>query len=128
MQFDCREGKITLGSWHEKGLPTYSGIAIYGREFELSGEWAASPLFLDLGEVRGTAELSVNGKSAGVRIWRPYRFDISSLVHQGANKLEILVTNTLGPHYSVGIPTPYVFPGQEISGILGPVTVQAGGR
>ena len=121
VEFECGQGKIGLGSWHEKGLQTYSGIMAYSRTFSLPPDAVGKSLALDLGEVRGTAEVKVNGKPAGVRIWRPYRFDIGDLVRAGDNRLEIAVTNTLGPHYKVGIPTPYVFPGQEVSGILGPV-------
>ncbi|MDH7482203.1 MAG: glycosyl hydrolase [Armatimonadota bacterium] len=123
IQFECAPGKITLGSWHEKGLSTYSGIGVYSRTFNLPGEYVGKPLILDLGEVRGTAEVRINGKQAGVRIWKPYRFEIGNLVRAGDNKVEIIVTNTLGPHYRIAMPTPYVYPGQEISGILGPVSL-----
>ena len=124
VQFDCGPGRINLGSWHEKGLQTYSGIGVYSRTLDLPADVIGKPLTLDLGEVRGTAEVMINGKSAGVRIWRPYRFDIGDLIRAGDNRLVITVANTLGPHYSVGIPTPYVFSGQEISGILGPVSLR----
>jgi len=127
IQFECGPGKITLGSWHEKGLPHYSGIGIYSRTFELPAEYAGRSVTLDLGAVRGTAEVLVNGRPAGVRIWTPYRFDISDLVRAGRNELEITVTNTLGPHYKVGPPTPYVYAGQEVSGILGPVAITVAG-
>ena len=124
VQFECGPGKISLGSWHEKGLQTYSGMGVYSRELDLPADLIGKPLALDLGEVRGTAEVKVNGRPAGVRIWKPYRFDIGKLVRAGANRLEITVANTLGPHYSIGIPTPYVFPGLEVSGILGPVSLR----
>ncbi len=85
--------------------------------------YAGKSLELDLGVVRGTAEVTVNGKPAGVRIWKPYRFNITDLVQPGRNRIEVTVANTLGPHYSSGIPTPYVFPGQQVSGILGPAVI-----
>lgn len=51
---------------------------------------------IDLGEVFETAEVFVNGTSAGVRLCRPYKFDLSGLLHDGENELAIEVTNTLG--------------------------------
>ena len=49
---------------------------------------------LDLGTVGQTAEVRLNGKYVGTRIFAPYRFDISDAVHEGENTLEITVTNT----------------------------------
>ena len=79
---------------------------------------------LDIGNVAETAEVRVNGKSAGVRIAPPWRFDITRLVEPGDNSLEVLVSNTLANHYSVGIPTQYVYEGQTVSGLLGPVKIE----
>ncbi len=123
VRIESGPGKMTLGSWHEKGLPHYSGIGVYSQAFDLPAEYASCSATLDLGSVRGTAEVSVNDKPAGVRIWKPYRFDIGDLITSGRNEFEIVVTNTLGPFYKVGPPTPYVYPSQEVSGILGPVRI-----
>ena len=41
--------------------------------------------------------------------------------------LEVLVLNTLGPHLDAVSPTPYVFPGQRASGLLGPVRLLVAG-
>jgi hypothetical protein len=71
--------------------------------------------------VRGTAEVHVNGKLAGVRIWSPYRFDLTGLVHTGVNHLTVTVYNTLGPLLDDTSPTAGVYAGQRVSGILGPV-------
>ena len=55
-----------------------------------------SEAVLDLGTVYETAEVSVNGISAGVRMCRPYRFDLTGLLQDGTNDIAIEVTNTLG--------------------------------
>jgi hypothetical protein len=47
---------------------------------------------LDLGEMNDIAEVRVNGKSAGVLWYPPYRADITELLVAGENNLEILVT------------------------------------
>jgi hypothetical protein len=77
--------------------------------------------WLDLGRVRGTAEVWVNGRWVGSRVWSPYRFDITSCLQEGVNRIEIRVFNTLAPYLEAVSPTHYVFPGQTISGLLGPV-------
>jgi len=81
----------------------------------------AGPLWLDLGRVRGTAEVWVNGQPAGVRVWSPYQFLITDFLRAGENRVEVLVLNTLAPYLDVQSPTFYVFPGQTDSGLLGPV-------
>ena len=79
---------------------------------------------LDLGAANTTAEVAVNGQSVGVRLARPYRFDISDQVHEGDNILEVTVYNTLANYFSTGpYESVFVFPGQTVSGLLGPVTV-----
>ena len=70
--------------------------------------------------MRGTAEVFVDGASAGVRVCSPYTFDLDGRSGRGAT-LEILVLNTLGPHLDAVSPTPYVFAGQRRSGLFGPV-------
>ena len=38
----------------------------------------------------------MNGKPLGQRIWSPYLFDVKGALVKGVNKLEVVVTNTLG--------------------------------
>ena len=70
----------------------------------------------------------VNGVAAGVGLGRPYRFDVTDHVREGGNRLEVIVYNTLANHYSVGIPSKYVFEGQTVSGLLGPVRLHFAGE
>ena len=120
----CVPGKAELGNWCDLGLSTYSGKAWYRRNFTLTPDQAGGPATLDLSDVAETAEVRVNGKAAGVRIAPPWRFEISHLVRPGDNSLEVLVSNTLANHYSVGIPTQYVYEDQTVSGLLGPVKIE----
>lgn len=118
-------GAIKLGDWLDQGLEAYSGAIRYFATFQLESLPAAGRLILDLGRVRGTAEVIVNGVSAGARVWSPYRFDVTEAVKPGKNDLEILVCSTLGPYLSAASPTPYVFEGQAKSGLYGPVRLLA---
>lgn len=119
-------GRIRLGDWEDQGLAEYSGGVRYGREVTVPAEVVAGQVWLDLGRVRGTAEVRVGGVAAGVRVCSPYVFDLTGLVVPGANALEITVFGTLAPHLDATSPTHFVFPGQRVSGLLGPVRLRTG--
>jgi len=60
-------------------------------------------VILELEHAWEVAEVFVNRKSAGVKIAPPYRFDVTSLLKDEINKIEIEVTNTLGNQLRDGI-------------------------
>ena len=45
-------------------------------------------------------------------------------MQEGENDLKVTVFNSLANHYSVTYPSTYVFEGQTVSGLLGPVELQ----
>lgn len=123
VRFTVGVGAMKTGDWTKLGLPHYSGGVRYVQEITIPASYVGAPLMLDLGRVRGTAQVTVNDKPAGVRIWRPYRFDVTDLLKAGLNRIEVTVFNTLAPQFGAGYPTPYVFAGQEASGLFGPVRI-----
>ena len=50
---------------------------------------------LDLGAVGESAKVFVNKHECGIRIAKPYIFDISGFTENGENTIEIIVSNTL---------------------------------
>ena len=50
---------------------------------------------IDLGDVGQTARLWLNGTDLGVRVCKPYRYDLSGAMKRGKNELTIEVSNTL---------------------------------
>ena len=120
--YTVEAGPIGLGPWAEYGLASYSGGVRYSSTFTLDGA-PQGRLAIDLGDVRGTTEVWVNGQPLGARIWAPYRFDITAAVRTGENRVEVLVLNTLAPYLRSTSPTNYVFGEQEVSGLMGPVRV-----
>ena len=119
IQLDCAAGRIALGDWSQiDGLLSYSGGAWYRKTLTID---PAKQVVLDLGNVVASAEVRVNGQPAGVRVAPPWRFDITALVKPGANRIEVLVCNTLANHYTT-VPTRYR--GNTTSGLLGPVALQ----
>ncbi|WP_433469540.1 glycosyl hydrolase [Spirillospora sp. CA-128828] len=122
VRFTAGPGTIELGDWEDAGLAGYSGAVRYRRVLHLPRAPAAATL--DLGRVRGTAEVTVNGASAGVRICTPYRFDLGTALREGENEIEVLVCGTLAPYLDEVSPTHFVFTGQRASGLYGPVLLR----
>ncbi len=102
------------------GYPRFSGTIRYDGSFiaDDSAVWTC-----DLGEVGETAEVFINGISAGVKIVPPYVFDISDMVKPGRNKLSIEVTNTLVYSQHDGFSAYHAI---QKSGLIGPVTIKKG--
>jgi hypothetical protein len=84
-----------LPSWTELAKSRYfSGTGIYEAEFD-APEFKDFGVELDLGAVRETADVHLNGAPAGVLWMRPYRCDITRLLRPGRNRLRVAVTNLL---------------------------------
>lgn len=124
VRFACTAGEAPLGDWSEMGLSSYSGGAWYRRSLTLNADQVTRFTTLDLGLVAATAAVRINGRAAGTLLCPPWRVKVEGLLHQGENTIEIHVANTLANHYSIGIPTPYLFPEQTRSGLFGPVSLR----
>ncbi|GAB2607433.1 hypothetical protein GCM10027168_45230 [Streptomyces capparidis] len=117
-------GLLRTGDWEERGLAEYSGGVRYRTVVALPTAAAGGRVLLDLGRVRGTAEARVDGVPAGVRICSPYVFDVTGLAGPGDVTVEVTVFGTLAPYLDAVSPTHFVFPGQRVSGLLGPVRLR----
>ena len=118
---ECGRGEIALTDWSKiDGLTAYSGGAYYRKTIEVDEKPTGGKTYIDLGEVVSSAELSVNGKSAGIRVAPPLRFDVTHLIEKGENTIEVLVYNTLSNNFT-GVPTRYK--GSAKSGLIGPVSL-----
>lgn len=86
-----------LYSWPthpDRGVRNYSGTAIYRNTFRLSAaQLSHTSVVLSLGQVIHLAEVEVNGRPAGVWWCPPYERDVTSLLQEGENTLEVRVTN-----------------------------------
>lgn len=80
--------------WRRRGYPFYSGPMNYRTRFNLPEEYLAFALFLELTAVRECAEVFLNGKSAGVRLYPPFHYPITGLCRAGENELTVRVVNT----------------------------------
>jgi hypothetical protein len=116
----------------------FSGAAVYTKSIQAPGDWfkKGAHLSIDLGEVKNLAEVSVNGKPLGI-VWKtPYRVDVTSALHPGANTVEIKVTNpwvnriigdrqpNVAKTYTLTSPKFYKADSKLVpSGLLGPVQI-----
>ncbi len=128
-----------LASWSENadnGVKYFSGTGTYTKSIQVPADWikSGSRVWLDLGDVKNLAEVSVNGKALGV-LWKaPFRIDVTQAIKAGANQLEVKVTN-LWVNRLVGDQQPdavkkYTYTAQQFyradspllpSGLIGPV-------
>jgi hypothetical protein len=98
-----------LEDWKAWGLPKFSGLLDYVKIVTV--DRPAKDMKLDLGKVCHVAEVQVNGKSCGARLWGPHVFDVGEALRPGANEIRVRVVNLINNSYG------------EIteSGLLGPV-------
>jgi hypothetical protein len=121
----------------EPGIKYYSGTAVYRKTFDLPAlPKEKEKLFLDLGKVDYVARVKLNGRDLGVVWTAPWRVDISGVVKEKGNELEIEVVNTwlnrlvgdaqLPPEKRLAKTNATYPPNEPLmpSGLLGPVTIK----
>ena len=79
----------------DPGVKYFSGIGTYTKTINASADWfkKGTHLWLDLGDVKNLAEVTLNGKDLGVVWHAPYRVDLTAALKPGANQLTIKVVN-----------------------------------
>ncbi len=129
-----------LISWSDStdaGVKYFSGAGTYTKTIQASADWfkKGSQLWIDLGDVKNLAEVTVNGKNLGVVWHTPYRLDVTSALKPGANEVSIKVINAwvnrlIGDQqpgatkYTFADVKPYKANSPLVpSGLLGPVAV-----
>lgn len=96
-KWDLRAGNVSLngiglGDWRDvPQLEDSDEDGIYTTTFTLTEKIPGKRYSLNLGKVCYVAEVLVNGKSAGKRMWMPYTFTITDYVQPGENTIEIRV-------------------------------------
>lgn len=103
-----KSGLFNIAAKH----PRFGGTIEYRTEFD-----GDDLRVIDLGDVGETAEVLLNGRSLGVRIAPPYRFDVSDAL-QAHNKLCVRITTHLGYQRRDRFSTYLLL---EPNGLLGPV-------
>jgi hypothetical protein len=129
-----------LSDWSqspEAGVKYFSGVGTYTKTFAAQAEWfkKGSKLWIDLGDVKNLAEVTVNGIDLGESWHAPYRIDATSALKPGPNQITIQVVNAWvnrlvgdeqpgATKFTFADVKPYKADSPLLpSGLLGPVTV-----
>jgi hypothetical protein len=130
-----------LTSWTDnpdQGMKYFSGTGTYATTVNAPANWFHSgvKIWIDLGDVKNIAEVTVNDISLG-EVWHaPFRVDATRALRPGANKVTVKVTN-LWPNRMIGDLQPGVtktYTWADVkpykadspllpSGLIGPVTI-----
>jgi hypothetical protein len=94
-------GSITLeklSDWsrnEDPGVKYFSGVGTYTKNVQTSPEWfkKGARMWIDLGDVKNLAVVTVNGKEIGETWHAPYRLDATSALKPGENEITIKVVN-----------------------------------
>ncbi len=93
---------LGVGAWKEQGLPLYGHRVAYTAEATLDKVDGQYKVKLPAWE-GVVASVLVNGKDAGSIYRQPMECDITKLLQEGENTIEVVVygslRNTLGPHH-----------------------------
>ena len=132
-----------LISWNEssdKGVKYFSGTGTYTKTIQASSDWftKGATLWIDLGDVKNLAIITVNGKELGTVWHAPYRVDATAALRPGANEVSVKVINAwvnrLIGDLQPDATTKYTFSAWKAykpdsplvpSGLLGPVRVES---
>lgn len=138
---DCKEtpARIALGDWSERYGKAFSGRVTYGTAFLRPEECKKGrDILLNLGTVKHTCEVWLNGQKQGVLCTSPYRLVLKNKDLKEENILEIKVANTnanqhvyndcmkkwnfnqIGPYYQFSVE---LAKADLPSGLFGPVTL-----
>lgn len=85
-----------LASWTEapdKRAESFAGTARYSAVFALDAGGDADQWLLDLGDVRESARVRINGNDVGTLFSLPFQTMIGEYLKQGENHIEVEVTN-----------------------------------
>jgi hypothetical protein len=88
--------ETTLSSWTTMGsdYESFSGTATYSYHFARPAQ-PAKHWRIDLGNVKESAQVSINGHLIGTVIGVPYQLQVDSDIFQEDNIIEIKVSNTM---------------------------------
>jgi hypothetical protein len=116
----------------------FSGIGTYTKSIDAPADWftKGGHVWIDLGDAKNLAEVTVNGKPLGLVWHTPYRVDATDALKPGANEVTIKVTDAwvnrmIGDQqpdakvkYTFTTQKPYKANSKlQESGLLGPVTI-----
>lgn len=114
-----------------KETKNFAGTIIYTKTITINNENV--PLYIDLGNVQGITELSLNGKQLGTRWYGSHIYNINNAIKPGKNELSVQLI-TIAGNYMKSLkdnPVAQLWTKNQpyhSMGILGPVKIIFGGN
>lgn len=102
-----KENSTFKGNLAIEGYPFYSGSFSLSQKFNIKALKSDSKYYLELPNCEAIVSIiKINGKLANSLTWAPFRTDITPLLKNGENEVEITLVNSLrnllGPHHHKG--------------------------
>ena len=95
LQFKCSsQSLVSLKEWRDFGLSRYSGFLDYNYILNLK-EADFNHAILDLGKVKHMAEVWVNNRHVGEKMWGTFKFKVSEFLHPGENRIKVRIGNLI---------------------------------
>lgn len=130
VEVEVATAQTTLASWEDLGLRGLGGQVTYRTTIRRQSPVEPARTLLDLGEVRGTADVLVDGVLVDRLVWGPWVCELTDALRAGEldasgapdeAELEIVVRGTLAGYLDDASPTMAVAAGQVRTGLFGPV-------
>ena len=78
-----------------QGYPFFAGSVVFKKKINLSKDEIENRSVAFAKRCSSVTSVKINGKDAGSIMWQPYTVDLSGLLKEGENEIEITVTGTL---------------------------------
>jgi hypothetical protein len=108
--------EYTGGDLADFGLPFYTGDVTLSQVIHLDTVEGRKAILSFDGLDAIVTKVRVNGKDAGIIVWHPHELDVTGLLGEGDNRIEITLTsslrNLLGPNHIAGGEPLWTGPGQ----------------
>ncbi|OGV65888.1 MAG: hypothetical protein A2498_10135 [Lentisphaerae bacterium RIFOXYC12_FULL_60_16] len=96
-----RQDCDSRAGWQAGGMPHYMGAGVYAWTETISGVEAKSDWALELEHLVDNAELTVDGRSCGVRAWMPWRWTLPAL-REGEHRFRLHVYGSAANKHMLG--------------------------
>jgi len=109
-----QEESKTNGDLLASGYPFYNGTILLSQSISLPKIGNEEKVFLEIERLDSVVtKIKINSVEAGIIAWKPYKIDITELVKEGENTIELELTNSLrnllGPHHNTTGESPSVW-------------------
>ena len=94
---------VTVGNFVLQKFPFFNGRMVLKNTVTLNAKECVNRSLLFAKRCSTVVKVRVNGADAGTILWQPYEVDLSGLLHEGENEIEVEIIgnlrNLLGPHH-----------------------------